>query len=237
MKYGQINLLTKDYNNMPPKRAYKKRAMKRVPRGIGGARRRMLYNPQPVFTETYKLAHPLSFGNPSPVGGIGFLLSATMDGLTQLGQYSNLYTKYKILKCSFTLLPNFVASDQNGALYNLSQGTMSVAQTRIVYSYNDSPAAAGPASEAEALEENGCKIKMLTNKLVIPCRPVPNTLDANGVALTQRGKYINFTTGGAPNIVHYGVNGWLKQLYNNQPQFLNDIDVYVKITFQLSDPR
>lgn len=222
---------------MPPKRAYKKRALKlrRVPRGIGAMRRRAMYNPQPVFTETYK-STALSFGNPSPVAGIGFLLSATMDGLTQLGQYSNLYTKYKILKCQFTLIPNFTASDQNSALYNLSQGTMSVAQTRIIYSYNDSPGAVGPASEQEALEENGCKIKLLTNKLVIPCRPVPDTVDLAGVQLTQRGKFINFATQG-PNVIHYGVNGWLQQLFNNQPQFLNDISVYVKLTFQLSDPR
>jgi len=221
---------------MPPKRAYKKRAVKsRVPRGLGAMRRRMLYNPQPVFTETYK-APRLTLGNPTPIAGIGFLLSANMDRVYQLAQYSNLYTKYRILKAVFTLIPNFNGTDQNAALYNLSQGTMSVATTRIVYAYDNSPAAAGPASEQDALEENGCKIRMLKDKLVIPCRPAPNTLDANGVQLTQRNKFINFTASG-PNIEHYGVKGWLSQLYNNQPQFLNDVDVYVKLTFQLADPR
>jgi len=223
---------------MPPRRAYKKRAPKRamVPRGIGGMRRRTLYNPQPIFTETYK-SGTLTFGNPSPVAGIGFLLTANMDGITQLAQYSNLYTKYKILSAQFTLLPNFTGgTDQNAALYNLSQGTMSVSTMRIIYAYDNSPAAAGPASEQDALEENGCRIKLLQNKLTIPCRPVPNTQDANGVQLTQRGKFINFTSG-TPNIDHYGVKGWLKQLYNNQPQFLNDVEVYVKLTFQLADPR
>jgi len=222
---------------MPPKRAYKKRAVKRVPmrRGIGGLRRRQLYNPQPIFTETYK-GTTLTFGNPSPIAGTGFLLTANMDGITQLAQYSSLYTKYKILSCQFILLPNFNGTDQNAALYNLSQGTMSTATMRIVYAYDNSPAAAGPASEQDALEENGCKIKMLTNKLTIPCRPSPDTKDANGVEMTLRNKYINFTSQG-PNINHYGVKGWLKQLYNNQPQFLNDVEVYVKVTFQLADPR
>jgi len=153
-----------------------------------------------------------------------------------LAQYSSLYTKYKILSCQFILLPNFNGTDQNAALYNLSQGTMSTATMRIVYAYDNSPAAAGPASEQDALEENGCKIKMLTNKLTIPCRPSPDTKDANGVEMTLRNKYINFTSQG-PNINHYGVKGWLKQLYNNQPQFLNDVEVYVKVTFQLADPR
>jgi len=207
-----------------------------VKRPFGALRRRLLYNPQPVFTETYK-ATALSFGNPSPAAGIGFLLTASMDGITQLAQYSNLYTKYKILKCSFTLIPNFTVSDQNAALYNLSQGTMSVSQTRIIYAYDNSPAAQGPASEQDALEENGCKIKLLTNKLTIPCRPAPNTKDDNGVEMTLRNKYINFKTDSSPNIVHYGVKGWMQQLFNNQPQFLNDVSVYVKVTFQLADPR
>jgi len=223
---------------MPPKRAYKKRASKprAMARGIGGLRRRMLYNPQPVFTETYK-GTTLTLGSPSPIAGAGFLLTANMDGISQLGQYSNLYTKYKILKCQFILLPNFGGgTDQNAALYNLSQGTMSTATTRIIYAYDNSPAAAGPASEQDALEENGCKIKLLMDKLTIPCRPSPKTQDANGVEMTLRNKFINFAAQG-PNINHYGVKGWFKQLYNNQPQFLNDIEVYVKVTFQLADPR
>lgn len=217
-----------------PRGAYQKSA---VPRALASRwRRRQMYNPQPIFTETYKSAS-LTLGNPTNPLGSGFLLSATMDGLTQLPQYSNLYTKYKILSAKFILLPNFAGgTDQNAALYNLSQGTMSVSSMRIIYSYNDSPGAVGPVSEQEALEENGCKIKILKDKLSIPCQPVPDTVDLAGVALTQRGKFINFATG-HPNAIHYGVNGWIKQLFNNQPQFLNDIDVYVKLTFQLSDPR
>jgi len=217
-----------------PRGGYKKRSM--VPRGIGSSRRALLYNPQPIFTETYLDPRPLSFGNPSPAAGVGFLLTANMDRISQLAQYSNLYTKYKILKCKFLLIPNFTMADQNAALYNLSQGTMSVAQTRIIYAYDNSPAAAGPASQQDALEENGCKIKLLKDKLSIPCVPTPNTKDANGVEMTLKNNYINFAATG-PNIDHYGVKGWMQQLFNNQPQFLNDVSVYVKVTFQLSDPR
>jgi len=207
---------------------YKKRVAKRVPRGIGGMRRRMLYNPQPVFTETYK-GTQISAGT-----GAGFLLTANMDSIGQLAQYSNLYTKYKILKVVFTLLPTFNGTDQNNALWNNSQTTMATGTTRIVYSYDNSPDAAGPATEAIALQENGCKIKMLKDKLVIPCRPVPDLKDANNNRLTQTGKYINFVS---PNIAHYGVRGWISQPQQLSPNFRNDIDVYVKITFQLSDPR
>lgn len=218
-----------------PKRKYVRKAMVRRPLGL--ARRRLLYNPQPIFTETYKTT-ALSLGNPTPIGGVGFLLTANMDGISQLAQYNTLYTKYKILKCQFTLMPNFTGgTDQNAALYNLSQGTMSVATTRIIYAYDNSPAAVGPASEQDALEENGCKIRMLQDKLVIPCRPAPDTKDANGVQMTLRNKFINFATQGRPNITHYGVKGWFQQKYNNQPQFLNDVDVYVKLTFQLADPQ
>lgn len=218
-----------------PRGGYKKKAYA-PPRGIGSIRRRMMFNPQPVFTETYK-ATTLTFGSPSPIAGTGFLLTANMDGLSQLTQYSNLYTKYKILSAKFILLPNFAGgTDQNAALYNLSQGTMSVSSMRIIYAYENSPAATGPVSEQDALEENGCKIKILKDKLSIPCVPTPNTKDANGVEMTLKNNYINFATSG-PNITHYGVKGWLKQLFNNQPQFLNDVDVYVKLTFQLSDPR
>jgi len=213
-----------------PKRKYVRKA--RPAYGMAsGARRRLLYNPQPVFTETYKDRQLLT------AGGTGFLLSANMDGISQLGQYSNLYTKYKILKVVFTLLPTFAGGvDQNNALWNNSQGTMSASPLRIVYSYNDSPAAAGPATEALALQENGCKIKFLNQKLVIPCRPTPDTKDANGVQLTQRGKFINFTSQG-PNIIHYGVTGYISQYLQQNPQFQNNVDIYTKITFQLADPR
>lgn len=212
----------------------KTRAPKRVAMrgGLGLARRRAMFNPQPIFTETYKATQLVA----SP--GAGFVLSANIGNITQLAQYSSLYTKYKILKCTFILMPKFSGgSDQNNAQWNDSQGTAGLATTRVIYAISDSPGAAGPASEADMLQENGCKIRHMKNSMAITCSPVPDVEDANGVVMTLGKKFINFTTGGIPNVYHYGVRGWLSQSWTNAPTIRNDIDVYVKLTFQLSDPR
>lgn len=205
-------------------------------RGIGIGRRRAMYNPQPVFTETV-LAN-LSGHDYICLANDGAILTVSMDQIPQLAQYSSLYQKYKILKATFICLPKFTnQEDQNAAQYNNSNSTYGYGASRVVYAINDSPAQAKPTSELQVLQDNGCRIQMLSEKGVrVTCRPTPDTKDANGVQLTQRGKFINFAT---PNVPHFGVSMWMSQPFTatGSAAVLNSLYGYIKITFQLSDPK
>ena len=212
---------------MPPRKTQLKRGRPSKPRFalMSAPRRRMLYNPAPVFTETY-LAQTITANS-------AFSLVSTIDQVPQLAQYTALYQKYKILKAQWLIMPEFTGgTEQNRAVANVVAPIPSVGTSRVVFAINDTPSQVPPASEAVVLQDNGCKIKFLDRKLVIHNRPVPNTLDANGVQMTFKQKYINFAV---PNVAHYGVVGWISQpLIGSTP---TNFYVYCKLTFQLSDPR
>ena len=225
---------------MPVRRTrapFRRRGKKPVRRG--NWRRRGMFNPQPVFTETFKIPgnDPLApnYQLNSNTGGV---LSVKISNMPQVNQYSTLYQKYRILKAKFICLPQFVSesSDVNAAGYNGSLGLGNWGMARIVTAVNDSPDPTNPLNEDDVLEDNGCVIHTGKPKLTLSCRPVPDTLDALGNRITTKGKFINFQSTG-PDISHYGIRWWYT-LPNpggniqNIPYF-----VYVKLTFQLSDPR
>lgn len=218
---------------MPPRKTQPKRGRPSKPRFalMSAPRRRMLYNPLPVFTETFR--HSTITSNSA------FTLGASMDQVPQLAQYTALYQKYKIVKATWLIMPTYTGgTDENAAMYNnsvLPVGTIqSVGTARVVFAINDTPAQVSPANEQAVLEQNGCQIRFLSQKLTIHNRPVPDTKDSNGVQMSFKKKYINFAT---PNVTHWGVVGWITQPLTagvpNQQSFY----VYCKLTFQLSDPR
>lgn len=217
----------------------------RKPRSSGGkkgARRvgmkrqivRRAFNPSPVFTESYVDSAHLTVNN-------GFLLTTDIGKIPQIAQYSALYTKYKILSAKWMLMPYYSggSADQNAVSYNNSQGQPFSADARVVYAIQDSPNQVAPASENIVLEDNGCRIRMVKNKLAIRCRPVPDLQLQNGIFETQRtSPFINFdTTGGSPPPRHYGVVGWISQPTSGSHVMAQQYVVYCKITFQLKDPR
>lgn len=210
----------------PRKTAAPRRGMARkIVRGV--------FNPAPVFTESYVYATNLKVNT-------GFLLTTDIGKLPQVAQYSNLYTKYKILYAKWMLLPYYSAgsADQNAVSYNNSQGQPFSADARVVYAIQDSPNQTAPASEVSVLEDNGCRIRMVKNKLVIRAKVVPDLQLANGIYETQiKSPFINFdTTGGAPP-AHYGVRGWISQPTSGSHIMEQQYVVYCKVTFQLKDPR
>lgn len=210
----------------------------RVPRRVklaGRARRRAMFNPQPHFTETFKYTD-LS-------ANAGFLLTANMDNIPQLAQYSGLYQQYRIVKCKFLLLPTWTGGEQqNDAIFNAASGPAippgltSVGTSRLVSVIDSSPDQSVPISENAVLQENGCRIRFLDKMVTITCTPVPDLKDANGNQLTIRGKYQNFTS---PNVAHYGVRGWITQPVAVGSTGASAIRyaVYAKLTFGLREPR
>jgi len=225
---------------MPVRRTrapYRRRGKKVLRRGR--VPRPIRFNPQPVFTETFKIpgGDPLApeYRLNSNTGGV---LAVRISQMPQLAQYSALYTKYKILKATFICLPQFVSesSDINAATYNQSIAVNNWGMARIVTSVQTSPNVPIPVSEDDVLEDNGCKIHSGKPKLTLSCRPVPDLLDANGVLLTQRNAFINFNAA-APDVTHYGIRWWYTLPTNPGNTTSVPYYVYCKLTFQLADPR
>jgi len=195
-----------------------------------------MFNPNPVFTESYLLPGPTAAAPYTLAPNTGGVLAVSMDNIPQLAQYSVLYQKYRILKAKFICIPthNTASADVNSEL--APGGMTQVGLSRVVYAINDSPnQTALPVDETAVLTDNGCKIVCGSPKLIMSCRPVPNTEDSQGVRMSLARKYINF---GSPNVSHFGITWWHSQpvLPVNQG-FGVPYLVYVKLTFQLSDPR
>lgn len=218
----------KKKSNRPRRRAARRFAVGRPLRA----------NPRPIFTETFRLFTDDPLAPPyrlsSNTGGV---LSVKISQMPQIAQYTTLYQKYRILKATFICLPQFVSqsSDVNAAYYNQSLGLGAWGMSRLITAVNTSPEAVAPVAEDDILEDNGCKIHTGKPKLVLSCRPVPDTLDANGNRMTLRNKYLNFNPTG--DITHYGIRWWhsIPNITpNSQDQFYF---VYCKLTFQLADPR
>lgn len=222
---------------MPPRKFGKGRRKAGVRRKYPmGRRLRQVMNPRPVFTETCRLTLP-GGADFTLIPNTGGRLAVNMGQLPQLAQYTSLYQKYRILKTTFICLSpvNSESNDINAEFYNLSQGVVNTGMSRLVFAINDSPDIPAPANEDAVLTDNGCKIVSGKPLIRISCKPVPDTVDANGVRLTTRGQFINFNPAG-PEVTHYGVTWWHSQPTTAAAP-LAGYFVYAKITFQLADPR
>lgn len=200
-------------------------------------------NPQPIFTEMYELTSAAGPGY-QVLPNTGNVFRFNIDHIPQLAQYANLYQKYRILRASILVLPEYSLSEQNQAEENSAQSRSSFGQSRMALAVNTSPAVPAPATELDVLKDNGAFVRSLTpNGIRASCRPVPNvSVDSNqaGVgaqSITLRKKFLNLAAQNG-NIDHYGISWWLTQLGAVAASATKNIGiVYVKLTFQLSDPR
>lgn len=196
----------------------------RIYRGV-----KRMFNPRPIFTETANIG--------TWSANTGGIQTFNISQVLQLGQYQALYQKYRILKATLIVVPHYASTqDQNAAQYNLSVGLSQFGLGRLVMAVNDSPAVPAPTSENDVLQDNGCKIIPVRHVNRMSCRPVPNTLDANGNVMTLGKKFLNFNLS-TPNSAHYGISYWYSQPLTGTPTVQNLLNVYVKLTFQLSDPK
>jgi len=194
----------------------------------------MMFNPTPHFTETFKYT--------TLNANAGFLLTANMDNLPQLANYTGLYQQYRITRCKFIIMPQWTGGEnQNQAINNAAfgpsvpPGLSSAGTSRVVSVVDSSPDQSVPVSEDAVLQENGCRIRFLDRKMEVSCAPVPDLKDANGNQLTIRGKYQNFTN---TNVAHYGVRGWITQPFSvGSTTNAMTYTVYAKLTFGLREPR
>jgi hypothetical protein len=210
-----------------------------------GRRLRQVINPRPIFTEMYELTNQAP-GAPGyqMYPNTGAVFRFNMDHIPQLAQYSALYQKYRILKAKLLILPEYSLAEQNQAEENSSQSRSSFGQSRVAFAVNTSPAVPAPATELDVLKDNGARVRSLTpNGIRMSCSPVPNvSVDSNqaGVgnqSITFRKKFLNLAAQNG-NIDHYGISWWLSQIGPVPASSTKNLGVvYVKLTFQLADPR
>lgn len=210
------------------KRMYKRKAYKR----IGGKSH--------TFTETF-----VPNTNPTISTNTGYLFTTNMNQLpaTQLGSYANLYNQYCIRKLQVILVPRYDTADINTAAagpgYYLNQ---------YAYSITDTPDIVAPTTMLDVLEDNGCKVKTMTNKPIkITCRPRPfmdviNSATQSAVAFkTAKLQWFNFSNSDtfAPTQGQGVTHGGIALYLQNNAGLANVVsaDVYYKVTFSVRDPK
>jgi len=211
------------------------RGYKRKPRRVMPMRRRGrilgFRSSRPVFTETYT--------GPVLTPNSGGIFKFNIGDVPQISQYNNLYQKYRILRAQVILVPQYAQQDQNAGEYNAGASTYAHGMGRFVFAINDSPGLVAPGSEASVLQDNGCKIRAVKTMLKMSCKPVPLSEDANGILTTLKKNWLNFQLPPAPaNPAHFGITYWYTQPFlGATAQLNNDLISYIKLTFQLADPR
>ena len=204
---------------------------------MGRPMRSLQQSHKPVFTETF-LHSRLGMTTGSPFFA-GTVLGVTMDSLPQLSQYANLYQRYKILRASWTLIPDATSYD---LATTIGTGFAVYTNSRCVYAINDTAPALHtgpvlPGSEQDILQDNGCKIRSGNKVIKFSNRPVAQVQDQYNVSLNLRKQFISFAAG--PNTTHWGVSiGFTTTgVYTTPPPVLPTWSVYCKLTFQVADPR
>lgn len=231
---------------MPPKfrmnpRKYRKAAyggfIRRKRLGfLGGIRRRRLaFNPMPSFTETYN--------GPQIVANAGGQFTARISDIPQIADYQALYNQYRINWIKVIVIPDFGVGDPNTYNQNFVGGVPAVANSRIAWAINDTPALANPVNEAEVLTDNGAKIRTLQSKWSCSFKPRPDKFTGDaaggpGVAVREKfSQWLSFADPVVPanNPIHRGVSYWISALAaGGGTQAYN---VYYKVNFSLRDPK
>lgn len=182
----------------------------------------------PTFTET--IVRPARIS-----ANAGNVFSVSMDEIPQLAQYTNLYRQYKINWAKISILPDYNSFD--GA-QTLTAGAM----PRIAWAINDTPLVSAPVSETDLLQDNGAKVRPLSNQWAASFKPVPNLAMpvAGAVQLIPvkpaRSMFLSFAPGGTPNPQHFGISYWITQaLAGGAPP--SSYTLIVKINFSLRDPQ
>lgn len=213
----------------------RKRKLRIYRRQAKARRFRSVYNPMPTFTETYFSKTILC--------NQGGLFNVRISDLPQYVDYQNLYQQYRINWIKVMLLPDFSGSDPNTYSQNFVGGVPAVANARIAWAINDTPALAAPVSEADVLTDNGAKIKPLTTRWSASFRPRADMFTGDaagnaGVAVRQKQRsFLSFAPVAQPaqNPLHNGISYWISALSAGGGD--QAYQVYFKVNFTLRDPK
>lgn len=209
------------YRKRPSRKS--KKPVYRRRRQFGGYRRKARGSTtSQVFSETYKCSTECAGVNSqgevviaAGTGGQGVKFLTQMVGFTQVGNYRNLWSAYKIIKAKFTIIPKWRGETYNEAALGTAAAIGITETPRFAYSINDMEQDLNaPASEAFVLQDNGCRVRMFTKPVSITIRPKPlleqTSLSVPGLpsvnVYQNRGQWIEFDDAGS-NVKHIGIDG------------------------------
>lgn len=202
--------------------------------------RRVVYNAQPSFVETLQAA-PLTTNQ----GGI---FTVSFNSIPEHAQYTALYKQFRINSLEVIVVPRFNAFEGNQFQSNVTGPPIApgISMPRICFAVNNSAGETLPTSELQVLEDNGCRIKMLTGSKVLKMKttaPVANVgvsdygaAIPHTVAENKPGRWLDIDS--AVDIQHYGISYWVTGGFGPSGGGLAYIaDVFYKVSFTLKDPR
>jgi len=212
---------------MPVRRLARKRPMRGTKRYRKYATiRRGITAYQPSFSETFNAG--------TIQAGAGNIFSVRFNQIPEFQNYVNLYNCYQIRSVQVLLLPTQVVNTQSLAV--------PVDPPRIAFAVQSTSQIATPTSELDVLNDNGCKIRLLTKPLKIrgSMRPQLGEQDnttGNLVPITEsnkRSKWIATTERGVA-VEHSGITYWLTQNYTTAQ--VSEVNVFFKVFFAMRDPK
>jgi len=207
-----------------------------------GARRLPLYAPvsklratrvsTPTFSETYRLGTVVS--NPA-TGNTSGVWKASLLGIPQIANYTNLYNQYCIKRVTLTIMPAYTMYDSEN-LATTSAAIITV--PRLVYAVQDSAQQPTPTGENDVLADNAHKIRMMNRPVKISFRPVAELgASASTGGFVSESKRMRWISTANPEVLHAGVAYSFTQAIQNTVQNDPIATVYVKVTFSLRDPK
>lgn len=184
----------------------------------------------PTFTETF-------VGTDIVWGGVGAaapiqLIQNNVGQIPQFGDYSALYNQYQLRRVTAIFVPAY-DTYQAGS----PTGATGTTAPRMVYAIQDSALQVAPTSEADVLQDNGCRIRMFDKPIKVSWRPVSAAADAQvagGFSSVNR-KYQWYGVTSSAQL-H---NGLAIAFSSTLPPAGNATicKVYYKLTFALKDPK
>lgn len=235
-----------------PRRATLALAPRRYPSGVYRKKRayirKRLGKPNPTFVETYRLRSGQDdfslYGDfQIPAGaGVGRVFKVRISDIPQFQEYSSLYRQYRINWVKVIVVPDFntASTEANMSQYNSTVPTAYTGMARVVHAINDTPGVGAPATEAEVLEDNGCKIGACKTKWSVAFKPTPDIAQTTNVGVipvkSKLKNWYNFDTGlPGNNPLHGSVSSYWSLPGGGGGQM--NCSVYYKVSFSLRDPQ
>lgn len=187
---------------------------------------RSLGSYQPSFSETFSAG--------TIQAGAGNIFSVRFNQIPEFQNYVNLYNSYQIRSVQVLLLPTQVVNTQSVAV--------PIDPPRIAFAVQSTSQIATPAAELDVLNDNGCKIRLLTKPLKIRASMRPQLSEADNtttglVPVTEtnkRAKWLSTSERGVA-VEHSGITYWLTQNYTTAQ--ISQVNVFFKVYFAMRDPK
>lgn len=160
---------------------------------------------------------PLTGAGAAPADLLG-LQSFSISSVSNIANYTALYSKYKILRCTLQFVPRWDSGNPNtNGLVAVNGGT-----TQLISSFDDA-ATSVPANSAAVLTQSNCRIQNICagRSVWLTCKPKPATT-VQGINVGIQSEWLQTSN---TTIPHYGFQTCLRNMTTAMT-----VDLYVTYT-------